>query len=66
MRLTESQFVRMTPTDKQLLVRMAEREERSPSDVVRRLIRNAARRLKIESAPESQDNVEVPSDRANT
>lgn len=42
MRLTESQFVRMATTDKQLLLKLAEFEERTPSDVVRRLIRQAA------------------------
>lgn len=53
MRLTESQFVRMTRTDKHILLKLAELEERTPSDVIRRLIRLNARRrgLSIQVSP---------------
>lgn len=43
---TESQFVRMTQSDKAQLLEIATREERTPSDVIRRLIRRAAQELK--------------------
>ena len=47
MKLSEYQFVRLTPDDKASLLEIASREDRNPSDVIRRLIRNAARELDL-------------------
>ncbi len=42
--MTESLFVRMTPTERKMVETLAEIDERSASDVVRRLIRQEAQR----------------------
>ena len=69
MRLSQAQFVRMSLDDKQLLLKLAEREERTPSDVIRRLIRRAARNLNINvknGAGLARPEFEVQDDRART
>jgi|GEM_PF-2541693 len=50
MLLTDYQFVRMTPSDKRLLLELARVEERNPSDLVRFLIRHAAREKGLRDA----------------
>jgi predicted DNA-binding protein len=39
--------IRVSPEERQMIDRLAEREERTPSDAVRRLVRERARELGI-------------------
>jgi hypothetical protein len=54
--LSEKMQIRLRPSEKRDLVRIAKHHERTPSEMVRRLIRKESRRVEAQQNRKAQDH----------